>query len=164
VTAAGSRINIRVVAQGSRLTVQAGGQIIDAPNETDLGIGQFGLYVFSGSQNLGAVSFTNIKATTDATARSNFALLYSAAGYDLHLPKRAILRTINDVTGLDHITATFDIRGEQGGSIYLKPPVPLLPVATNSQRTMGFQAWVADFTRNLDDFHGLDGLVDAVAV
>jgi hypothetical protein len=142
----GSTINIRVVAQGPRLTVQGGGQTIDAPNETDLGIGQFGLYVFSRSQDLRGVSFTNIQATTDSSARSNFALLYSTAGYDIHRPKRAILRTLNDVTGLDHIKPTFDILDQRGRSIYVKPPVPLVPVATMSQRTLGFQAWVADFT------------------
>jgi hypothetical protein len=146
VAASGSTINIRIVAQGSRLTVHAGGKAIPAPNETDLGIGQFGLYVFSRFQDRLGVSFRNISATADTSARSNFALLYSTAGYDLHLPKRAILRTLNNVTGLDHITATFDILDKRGRSIYVKPPVPLVPVATNSQRTLGFQAWIADFT------------------
>lgn len=144
--APGSTITVTITARGPHLTVSVGPQTIDVQNATDFAVGRFGLYAFSRASTLG-VQFTNIRATTDASARSNFALLYSTAGYDAARSKRAILRTLNDLpaTELQHAKFTFNLVNDRGDTYFVKPP-PLLPVASVTGHTLGFQAWTADFT------------------
>src|SRR5439155_6850791 len=100
------------------------------------------------------VRFSELAATTDPTATSNFALLYSTPGYDINGTKRALVRTVNDidVQDYDDASSTFtvtnacgevkirDRRFEVSGHGFLRR------VARRFRRTFGFQFLAADFT------------------
>lgn len=142
----GSAFSVRIAAHGPRLTVWGGAEPIVTNREHDLGVGGFGLYVYSHNPQLG-VTFRNIRVTTNALARSNFALLFSTVGYDVGRSKRAILRTLNDVPAdcLDGARLTYTIIADDG-SLLFEEPRPFAPAARPWVKTLGFQAWVADFT------------------
>src|SRR5438552_1430403 len=74
-------------------------------NDTELGIGRFGIYVLAATRSLD-VLFLEIAVMTDLTATSNFALHYSTPGYDLDGTKRALVRTVNDIDAQDYDDAT----------------------------------------------------------
>ena len=147
----GSAIAVGVAAHGPRLTVWGGAEPIIADHEHDLAVGRFGLYVFSRNPHLG-VTFSSIRVTANAFARSNFALLFSTVGYDTDRAKRAVLRTLNDVpaASLERAQLTYTIIADDGTPVF-KQPRRFAPVGRPLvYYTLGFQAWVADFTEVRD--------------
>lgn len=147
-------IPITIETDGSRVTVtyQKPGtpekQSIRTDKAIDFGVGRFGVYVYSRVADFSKVSFAKVRAATNPVARSNFALLYNTVGYDLDRANRAILRTLNDIPPrtLAAMSFHFDIRDDNNRSP-LVAPARMAPVESQSGHTLGFQAWVADFSR-----------------
>lgn len=100
----GGPLRVLVEAVGARLAVSFGTVGVELKRieaaEGSLGVGGFGVYVRSGEQS-GQVVFRDLVATTDPTAASNFALLYSTPGYDVAGSKRLLVRTLNEVQAAD---------------------------------------------------------------
>jgi hypothetical protein len=90
--------------------------------------------------------FTNIQAASDGLSASNFALLYSTVGYDLHRTKRAVLRTLAQVSGdqLAPLRISFNVIRSDGQTLY--PNGAAAEQVPKGGRTLGFQAWVCDFS------------------
>lgn len=83
------RHTITVKATGASINVDVDGIPVISFVDDDvskwgevLEVGRFGLYVFSPSGPAIPPSFSNVYATADTMASSNFALLYSTAGYE----------------------------------------------------------------------------------
>jgi hypothetical protein len=116
----------------------------------ELGIGRFGIYVLAPTPSFD-VRFTELAATTDPTAMSNFALLYSTPGYDANGTKRALVPTLNDMEAQDYggVGSSFTVRNaadevkirdrhfEASGPAGLR---------SSLRRTFGMQFLAADFT------------------
>jgi hypothetical protein len=115
----GKTVTVRIVAQGSRLTVFGGQVPIVQPDQFDLPIGRFGLYAISQSGALN-MTYSDIHATTSTWAKSNFTLLFSTVGYDADRSKRALLRTLNDVPvqGMANLQLTFSLIDPQGHTAF----------------------------------------------
>jgi hypothetical protein len=81
-------IPVKVSCKGSVVTAVVAGHLVETDSAVELTAGRLGLYVFWPTPAPVAVPepllFTNIHATTDGLSASNFALLYSTVGYDLH--------------------------------------------------------------------------------
>ena len=146
---------VAIVAQGSSFTVSLDDvtcfQFLDQTAGNALLVGRFGIYAYG--TNVKATQFQNISASSDPTAVSNFALLYSTAGYELNETKRALVRTLNDLPSswLDPTHSTFTVY--QGDNAVLTGPlVPLLaPLLATSgvpifAKTFGMQMLEADFS------------------
>lgn len=96
VEAVGTRLSVSLDAAGTTLgTIMA-----NVADEGPLGVGRFGIYVLSDKES-SQVVFRDLTATTDPTAASNFALLYSTPGYDVTGSKRVLVRTLNEVQPAD---------------------------------------------------------------
>jgi len=153
-------IIVTIVAEGSLFVVSFGtpsqnlGKLEiderDLGNGTGLGIGRFGIYGRSAKRSF-HITFSNVAATTDPTATSNFTLLYSTPGYDLDGTKRALVRTVNDIDPQDYDDAnsTFSVTNASGEvkirdrRFEVSEPVGS---GTSFRRTFGFQFLAADFT------------------
>lgn len=153
-------LRLTVLAEGATFIVSFGSPSQDVRHfqisHTELGIGRFGIYVRAATQSFN-VTFDEIAATTDPTATSNFALLYSTPGYDLDGTKRALVRTVNDLDTQDFddanstftVTNTsgevkicdrrFEVSGHSGRDF-------LQGVSRRFRRTLGFQFLAADFS------------------
>jgi hypothetical protein len=113
---------LTVVATGTTFVVSVDGVSQLTVNDVDRPMlsGRFGLYTLSPVQNR-KTRFTTVSATTDPTATSNFATLYSTLGYELNGTKRAFVRSITtdatfpDDNGLvDLNTSTFELLDQRG--------------------------------------------------
>ena len=146
---------VAIVAQGNSFTVSLDDvtcfQFLDQTAGNALLVGRFGIYAYG--TNVKATQFQNVSATSDPTAVSNFALLYSTPGYELNETKRALVRTLNDLPSswLDPTHSTFTVY--QGDNPVLTGPlVPLLaPLLVTKgvpifAKTFGMQLLEADFT------------------
>ena len=146
---------VEIIAQGSSFTVSLDDvtcfQFLDQTAGNELRVGRFGIYAYG--TNVTATQFQNISATSDPTAESNFALLYSTAGYEANETKRALVRTLNDLPSswLDTTHSTFTVY--QGDNPVLTGPlVPLLAPLLQTAgipifaKTFGMQLLEADFS------------------
>ena len=108
--------------------------------DNSLAVGRFGLYAYRISGSNASVSFSDVRATTDPTAKSNFALLYNTLGYLLKGTKRGLVRTLNHLeTGIDSTGSGFSIK-TTAGQIMLEGRLARL------RDTYGMQLWEADFS------------------
>jgi len=143
-------LKVTVVVEGSRFVVSFGAPSKDLCrfeiNDTELGIGRFGIYVLAATRSLD-VLFREIAAMTDLTATSNFALLYSTPGYDLDGTKRALVRTVNDIDAQDYddATSTFTVTNACG-EVKIRDGRFEAAGTPGFRRTLGFQFLAADFT------------------
>src|SRR5262249_41466859 len=98
-------IGITIVAEGSRFVVafDAGPLALGRfeAEDVNLGVGRFGVYALAPTPTF-HVRFSELTATTDPTALSNFTLLYSVPGYDANGTKRALVRTLNDLDAQEY--------------------------------------------------------------
>ena len=150
-------IGVTVVADGSRFVVafDAGPLELGRFEATDanLGVGRFGIYVLAPEKDFRpfGIRFSDLSATTDPTALSNFTLLYSVPGYDANGTKRALVRTLNDMDAqeYDEARSSFMIRTVAGDVAIADRPFeragPFGP-AVHLPRTLGFQFLAADFS------------------
>ena len=144
---------LSITATGLSFTVAVDGVPCIAITDSNLGnallVGRFGIYVLGSKNALSAIKFRNVGATTDPTAASNFALLYSTAGYEAVETKRALVRTLNDVPSqlIDGAHSTFSVL--RGRTVVLTGQlVPLLePGSTTLAKTFGMQLLEANFTQ-----------------
>ncbi|MGE5111730.1 MAG: hypothetical protein ACM3JB_12790 [Acidobacteriaceae bacterium] len=93
-----------------------------------------------------------MRADTDPTALSNFALLYSTAGYEASETKRALVRTLNDLSAemLDAGHSIFTV-SKNGQIVQSGPLVPLHePGSSRLAKTFGMQLLEADFSQIKD--------------
>jgi hypothetical protein len=143
--------SVNVVAEGSRFVVsfgtssQAAGRF--EVEDGQLGIGRFGIYVLAAQERFD-VRFSQLVATTDPTATSNFTLLYSTPGYDLDGSKRALVRTVTDLDAQDYedSRSTFTVTSTSG-EVKIRDRRFEAPGSTAGlRRTLGFQFLAADFT------------------
>jgi len=151
-------LRVTVVAEGAQFVVSFGTPSQDIGRleieDVHLGIGRFGIYVRAAKPQFD-VRFSEIAATTDPTATSNFALLYSTPGYDLDGTKRAIVRTVNDIDMQDYddASSTFTVTNAYG-EVKIRdrrfeasgPSGHARRVARRFRRTLGFQFLAADFS------------------
>jgi hypothetical protein len=153
-------LRVTVVAEGSRFIVSFGTPSQDFGRreiediEHGIGIGRFGVYAIAATPSFD-VRFSDVAATTDPTATSNFTLLYSTPGYDLDGTKRALVRTVNDIDAQDYDDAnsTFTVTNALG-KVKIRdrrfevsgPSRHARRVARRFRRTLGFQFLAADFT------------------
>jgi len=146
---------VQIIAQGNSFTVSLDDvtcfQFLDQTAGNELRVGRFGIYAYG--KDVSAVHFQNFSATSDPTAESNFALLYSTAGYEANETKRALVRTLNDLPSswLDPTHSTFTVY--QGDNVVLTGPlVPLLAPLLQTYgvpifaKTFGMQLLEADFS------------------
>ena len=109
-------------------------------SDTSLAVGRFGLYAFRAASSNSAISFTDISASTDPTAKSNFALLYNTLGHPLRGTKRGLVRTLNLLeSGIDLAGSNFSVRTLRGRIVTSGRLTPL-------HTTYGMQLWEADFS------------------
>jgi hypothetical protein len=158
-------LKVTVFAEGSQFVVSFGTPSQDLGrldiNDIELGVGRFGIYVRAATPSF-EVTFSDLVATTEPTATSNFALLYSTPGYDLNGTKRALVRTVNDIDSQDYDDAnsTFTLTNEFG-EVKIRhrrfevwrpfeagrfEAARLLKAEATFRRTLGFQFLAADFT------------------
>lgn len=95
--AAGTLHHLVVRAQGSEFDISLDGAPVFDKTDESYAVGRFGIYTFGTAESLPLAKFSNILITTDPTQPSNFALLYSTAGYEAEGTKRALVRTLNDL-------------------------------------------------------------------
>ena len=147
---------IAVHARGSFFSVELDGKVVIGNlSNADFAVGRFGLLV-SGPVTLmlGAplIVFSNIMVSTNPLAASNFALLYSTVGYEAIGPKRALIRTLNDIPDSVDLSPQSHFFLRQTDSRQLATGVLKGPqVATGVLRrlpgkTFGMQLWEADFS------------------
>jgi hypothetical protein len=113
-----------------------------------LGVGRFGVYALSSAWNLD-VEIVDIAATADPTVASNFALLYSAPGYNAAGTKRALVRTLNDldIADFQESDSTFTVKNLWGDAVIDGRPFVLADgPGTALRRTFGMQVLEADFS------------------
>ena len=110
--------------------------------------GRFGIYVYGLPGSLNGAIFRNVSANYDPNAKSNFALLYSTAGYELNATKRALVRTLNDLPATMFDPAGFTFTVSQGPKTVLTGALtPLLePNSSILAKTYGMQLFEADFS------------------
>jgi len=102
--------------------------------------GRLGLYAFRPFGSSATIEFSQLYASTDVTALSNFSMLYSTLGYLSAGSKRALLRTLVRLSnGLDRERTGFTVLTTDGRVVRTGP---LLPIPD----TYGLQLWEADFT------------------
>jgi hypothetical protein len=145
-------IGVTVVAAGSHFVVAFdAGPIALGRFEADdphLGVGRFGVYVLA-SSTARSVRFDDLAATTDPAAPGNFTLLYSVAGYDANGPKRALVRTLNDLDAREYHAAgsSFTLRNGSGEVMVGRlTPDRVLGPGERLPRTFGMQLLAADFS------------------
>jgi hypothetical protein len=147
---------VTIVAEGPRLEVTFGHPGHTATivgQDGALGVGRFGVYALSSAPDFD-VKFVDIAATTDPTATSNFAVLYSTPGYDAAGTKRALVRTLNDLATVDFLEndSTFTIRNSAGDVIIDRRPfVAAGGPGTTLRRVFGMQFLLADFSDLRED-------------
>jgi hypothetical protein len=116
-----------------------------------LAVGRLGVYVWGDTSALSQIVFSNIRVVATPTEASNFALLYSTAGYERGGTKRALVRTLNDVPALLLAPgqSTFSLLRETGETVLTGQlttgavsPESAAPIA----KTFGMQLWEADFS------------------
>jgi hypothetical protein len=165
-------VTVTIVAEGSHVEVRwscSTGTGTLRFDHLELGIGRFGIYARTAGDARGTdegslfgpslrVRFSEIAATTEPTAASNFALLYSLPGYDLAGTKRALVRTINDVDPQDFrgASSSFSIQNAKGelkirgrrfeASAGAGEAFPWTRPRVVLRRTLGFQFLAADFS------------------
>jgi hypothetical protein len=143
--------SVSVVAERSRLIVSFGTSLQAMQRfeieDVRLGIGRFGIYVRAAEKYFD-VQFSQVVATTDPTAASNFTLLYSTPGYDLEGTKRALVRTVNDIDAEDYDDANsaFTVTSASGEIKIHDRRFEAPGSAPSLRRTLGFQFLAADFT------------------
>lgn len=143
---------VSVTAQGNFFAVKLDGiqcmAFLDQDVGNQLSSGRFGIYVYGRPGSLRGAIFRNVAATYDPTAPSNFALLYSTAGYELTATKRALVRTLNDLPAEMFDPAGFTFTVFQGTKTVLTGLLtPLLePRSRNLAKTFGMQLFEADFS------------------
>ncbi len=134
-------------------TIPASTHIVDNTAVGPLSVGRFGLYVFGDPAHLSEVQFRNATATSDPTGRTNFALLYSTAGYEAVGTKRALVRTLNDVpagtlnsssSGFRLIAADHTVALQ--GPLNALPGPYLISPSGDTTKTFGMQLWEANFS------------------
>ena len=143
---------VAVIARGDTFTVTLDGNscitLEDPAPGNQLRVGRFGIYLFGVPNSLGGAILRSVGATTDPTATSNFALLYSTAGYEALETKRALVRTLNDLPSsmLDAAHSVFTVLN--GTNVVLSGPLrPLNEPGTNAlAETFGMQLLEADFS------------------
>jgi hypothetical protein len=139
---------VTVIADGPRLEVTFGhpphtGSITG--HDGELGVGRFGVYTRSAAPDFD-VQFVDVAATTDPTATSNFAVLYSTPGYDEAGTKCALVRTLNDVATPDFVEhdSSFTIIDAAGDVIIDRRPFE--SSAGTLRWVFGMQFLQADFS------------------
>lgn len=150
----GTSHTLSVRAHGSVFDVFLDDGLLFSVSDSNLGVGRFGVYVIGDPASLPNVVFTNVEATTDPTQPSNFALLYSTAGYEAAgtNTKRVLVRTLNDLPdGLfDPLNSRFILFSVDGTStVVLQGPLRALPKPggiAGPAKTFGMQLWEADFS------------------
>ena len=85
-----------VVASGPTLTVSVDDRAPIVVEDTSLGVGRFGLYVF-GADAAATATFARVTVDAMVLEASNFALLYNTLGYEAAGPKRALVRTLAEL-------------------------------------------------------------------
>ena len=142
---------VTVVAEGPLLEVTFGHPAHTATisgQDGALGVGRFGVYTRSSAPDFD-VKFVDIAATTDPTATSNFAVLYSTPGYDAAGTKCALVRTLNDVATVDFVenSSSFTIVNAAGDVIIDRRPFVSSPgPGATLRRVFGMQFLQADFS------------------
>lgn len=131
--------HLEVRAEGDRFQITVDG-IQAAVADASFVVGRFGLYAFRKPGSEAEVSFSNVIASADPTAASNFALLYSTAGYLAGGTKRALLRTLNAIPhDIDLIRSRFEILTPNRKPVWTGR-------LTSKRTTYGMQSWEIDFT------------------
>ena len=148
-------LRVTVVADASRFVVVFGsasmevGRIEAEDRDAALGVGRFGIYVRASTQSF-EVRFSDLGATTDPTAASNFALLYSTPGYDADGPKRVLVRTLNHIEPQDfnEMGSSFTVRNSTGEPMIDQRRFRSSTTGSGSslRRTFGTQFLEADFS------------------
>jgi hypothetical protein len=150
-------LRVTVEAAGTRLSVSYGvgdtelGRFQgsgDSPSGGGLpSIGRFGVYAISDKNSSSPVVFSDLQATTDPTADSNFALLYSTPGYDVQGTKRLLVRTINDIDPPDIVLAecSFTVSDTCGNQKIARRSLSS-PGGQVLGRAFGMQVLEGDFT------------------
>jgi hypothetical protein len=149
-------LRVSVEAMGTQLSVSFGTRDTELgrfqrdsdslPDRGSLSIGRFGVYVLS-DQEGSLVVFSDLQATADPTADSNFALLYSTPGYDAAGFKRLLVRTINDIdpSDIDVARSSFTVRNAAGAvKIQDRPFGP--PDRPRLGRAFGMQVLEGEFS------------------
>ena len=134
------KVTVAIEVMGGEMTVFVGGRRQLSISVSERGVGRFGVYALADTAL--EVDFTELRATHDPTAQSNFALLYSTAGYDTNGTKRALLRTLNDLPS-KHVVregSRFRLRDASGHAVVDSPLIPL-PTPDAGQRMFGMQLW-----------------------
>ena len=157
-------LRVTIVAEGSLFTISfaSGSKDLDGfevnvDEDVNIGVGRFGIYALAphlGMEYYGRrspIRFSELAATTDPTAMSNFALLYSTPGYDINGTKRALVRTLNDIEPGDYDDAgsSFTVTNAAGEVTiperHFEAAGPSGSAVT-FRRTLGIQFLAADFT------------------
>ena len=149
---AGSTHTLRIVASGARFEIFLDDVLVVNVRSAGPRVGRFGLYVFGAVQHIPKVAYRNLQAFVDPSERSNFALLYSTCGYERKAPKRALVRTLNElpVSLFDDKHSTYRLI-DRDGAVVLQGPLQALPWgggAPGPAKTFGMQLWEADFTKH----------------
>jgi hypothetical protein len=133
---------VAVTAKGSTFRVEVDGPLLFEVSDPTPGpaVGRFGLYVVA-PVRYAQGRFDELTAGADPADRANFALLYNTIGYELAGPKRALVRTLNDLPPelADLSASRFSVR-RQDGSVALRGTLTPRP------RTYGMQLWGAEFS------------------
>jgi hypothetical protein len=136
VTCSGSLFHVVV----DETTLNAAVAADDLAHDQWIAVGRLGLYAYRPYQSTSPISFTEVAATFEETAPSNFSLLYCTGGYTAAGTKRALVRTLNAVTApVVQATSTFTVETTDGRTVQ-SGPLTMAPI------TYGFQCWQADFS------------------
>src|SRR6202158_2076984 len=102
--------------------------------------GRLGLYAYRRRESQSPIEFAQVNATTNATALSNFSLLYSTLGSVTRGTQRALLRTLVHLPGgIDLENSRFVVSMTNGNAVATGP-------LRHVPDTYGMQLWEADFS------------------
>lgn len=146
------RLTITVEGDGVRIWCGPPGdepQLIDEKHSdfAVIGVGRFAVYAIADTPTFG-VTFTDVAATYDPTAATNFALLFSTPGYELRGSKRAIVRTIGDIDpeDLDDARSAYAIVRRSDGAVVNAGQFQADTSGARLTRSLGMQVLEIDFS------------------